>query len=83
MQNTSLNLIVKSLHQSIEEDFPYKLAECYTISEVAAKYAMSLPAACRIIRRNFIPRQKIGHSVYVPKTEIHKLMQNLSKNNKQ
>jgi len=70
-------------HQTTEENFPYKLTECYTISEVATKYAMTLPATCRIIRKYFIPRHKEGHSVYVPKVEIHKLMQNLSKNSKQ
>ena len=62
--------------QPIAEEFPYQLADCYTINEIAEKYAIAQPTASWIIRKSSVPRHKEGRFVYVPKVEAEKLMMN-------
>ena len=53
--------------------FDLSLENCYTISEVAEKYNLSIPTVSNHIRKYGIPMRHQGKSIYVPKTEIHKL----------
>ena len=53
--------------------FDLSLENCYTISEVAEKYNLSIPTVSNHIRKQGIPMRHQGKSIYVPKTEIHKL----------
>jgi excisionase family DNA binding protein len=53
--------------------FDLSLENCYTISEVAEKYNLSIPTVSNHIRKHGIPMRHQGKSIYVPKTEIHKL----------
>ena len=53
--------------------FDLSLENCYTISEVAEKYNLSIPTVSNHIRKHGIPMRHQGKSIYVPKAEIHKL----------
>lgn len=53
--------------------FDLSFENCYTITEIAEKYGLSLTTVCNHIRKYGIPMRHQGKSIYVPKTEIHKL----------
>lgn len=53
--------------------FDLSFENCYTISEVAEKYNLPLTTVSNHIRKYGIPMRHQGKSIYVPKTEIHKL----------
>ena len=53
--------------------FDLSFENCYTITEIAEKYDLSLTTVCNHIRKYGIPMRHQGKSIYVPKTEIHKL----------
>lgn len=53
--------------------FDLSFENCYTITEIAEKYDLSLTTVCNHIRKYGIPMRYQGKSIYVPKTEIHKL----------
>ncbi|MFV0471004.1 MAG: helix-turn-helix domain-containing protein [Paludibacteraceae bacterium] len=52
----------------------YEPSKCYTIGEVSEKYGVSLSTVSNLIRRNSIPKRKVGRFVYVPKEMIDKLL---------
>jgi excisionase family DNA binding protein len=56
-----------------EQSF-FDISDGYTLAEVQNKYGISETALQNIIKRNDIPKQKIGRFAYVPKTEIDKLL---------
>ena len=62
--------------QPFAEEFPYQLTDCYTINEIAEKYAIAQPRASWLIRHSSIPSHKEGRFVYAPKVEVDKLMSN-------
>jgi excisionase family DNA binding protein len=53
---------------------PVALSDCYTLTEVRNKYAISSAALYDLIRRNEIPKQYSGPYAYVPKTQIDELL---------
>lgn len=53
--------------------FDLSIENCYTISEVSEKYGISQTTVTKHIRKYGIPMRHQGKSIYVPKTEIHKL----------
>lgn len=53
--------------------FDLSFENCYTITEIAEKYDLSLTTVCNHIRKYGIPMRHQGKSIYVPKTEIDKL----------
>jgi excisionase family DNA binding protein len=55
---------------------PYRLniTNCYNLTEVQKKFGISESALQNIINRNNIPKYKKGWYVYVPKTEIDKIL---------
>ena len=53
--------------------FDLSFENCYTITEIAEKYDLSLTTVCNHFRKYGIPMRHQGKSIYVPKTEIHKL----------
>ena len=53
--------------------FDLSFENCYTITEIAEKYDLSLTTVCNHIRKYGIPMRHQGKSIYVPKAEIHKL----------
>jgi excisionase family DNA binding protein len=52
----------------------YDINDCYTITEVLAKYPISEKALHTLIKRHDIPKQKKGWFAYVPKTIIDNLL---------
>jgi excisionase family DNA binding protein len=55
------------------EAVQYDFSECYTINEVVLKYNISNGALYNIIKRNEIPKKRIGNHVYVPKVLIKEI----------
>ena len=53
--------------------FDLSIENCYTITEIAEKYNLSVNTVSKHIRKFGIPMRHQGNSIYVPKTEIHKL----------
>lgn len=53
--------------------FDLSFENCYTITEIAEKYDLSLTTVCNHIRKYGIPMRHQGKSIYVPKIEIDKL----------
>lgn len=53
--------------------FDLSFENCYTITEIAEKYDLSLTTVCNHIRKYGIPMRHQDNSIYVPKTEIDKL----------
>ena len=53
--------------------FDLSFENCYTITEIAEKYDLSLTSVCNHIRKYGIPMRHQGKSIYVPKIEIDKL----------
>jgi len=51
----------------------YEQNECYSLSEVAEKYSISLSTVHKNIRRYSIPKRQIGNQAYVPKIMIDKI----------
>jgi excisionase family DNA binding protein len=52
----------------------FDISECYNLTEVQSKYAISETALQNLIKRNSIPKIKKGWFAYVPKTVIDKLL---------
>ena len=52
----------------------FNISECYNLTEVQDKYGISEKALQNLIKRNSIPKIKIGWFAYVPKTVIDKLL---------
>lgn len=50
------------------------VSDCYTLSEVQAKYNISEKGLYDLISRNNVPKIKKGRFAYVPKTVIDKLL---------
>ena len=51
----------------------FEVGNCYTISEISAKYHADPGTVNRVIRRNKIPTKQVGSFVYVPKNLIDKI----------
>ncbi len=57
-----------------EQMLRFEVADCYTISEVLAKYSISEKTLHDLIKRNSIPKIKEGRYAYVPKPVIDKYL---------
>ena len=53
--------------------FDLSIENCYTITEIAEKYDLSVNTVSKHIRKYGIPMRHHANRIYVPKTEIHKL----------
>ncbi|MBT2415951.1 helix-turn-helix domain-containing protein [Streptomyces sp. ISL-12] len=51
----------------------FEVGNCYTISEISAKYRADPGTVNNVIRRNKIPTKQVGSFVYVPKNLIDKI----------
>ncbi|MEG2103120.1 MAG: helix-turn-helix domain-containing protein [Flavobacterium sp.] len=51
----------------------FEVGNCYTISEVSAKFRADPATVYNVIKRNKIPTKKVGSFVYVPKNLIDKI----------
>ena len=54
----------------------YELDKCYTIGECLRKYNIPECRLESIIRAFNIPKRKVGNFVYIPKSEIDKVLSN-------
>ncbi len=52
----------------------YDIKDCYTLTEIQDKYGVSESTVQQLIKRNNIPKLKIGWYAYVPKQIIDKLL---------
>lgn len=57
-----------------EEKKEYSLDECYTIGECQKKFNLPESTLERIIKGYNIPKKQVGNYVYIPKTEIDRVM---------
>ena len=65
-------LVVKSSDKEvIKKD--YKIEDCYTLSEVSKKFNANPSTVTSAIRKNNIPKKKVGSFVYVPKKLIDEI----------
>ena len=65
-------LVVKSSDKEvIKKD--YKIEDCYTLSEVSKKFNANPSTVTSVIRKNNIPKKKVGSFVYVPKKLIDEI----------
>lgn len=58
------------------KEFEVEVGSCYTLSEVSQKYNANPSTVSSIIRKNNIPKKKIGSFVYVPKKQIDEIFDN-------
>lgn len=59
---------------NLPEQKQFNISDCYTLSLVQSKYSISETALQNLIKRNNIPKIKMGKFAYVPKNEIDKLL---------
>ena len=59
--------------ENIEEKQVFEIGNCYTISEISAKFHADPGTVKNLIKRNKIPTKKVGSFVYVPKNLIDKI----------
>ncbi len=52
----------------------FDITDCYTINEVLGKFSISQAALHQLIKRNRVPKMKIGWYSYVPKIMIDSLL---------
>ncbi len=57
-----------------------ELSDCYTISEIQKKFGISEKALQELIKRNEIPKIKLGSFAYVPKFKIDNIFKTTSSN---
>jgi excisionase family DNA binding protein len=50
------------------------VADCYSLNDIEKKFNLSSKAVYDIIKRNNIPKIKKGWYTYVPKSNVHKIM---------
>jgi excisionase family DNA binding protein len=55
-------------------EFQSDITECYTLTEIHVKYGISESALQNLIKRNNIQKMKSGKCVYVPKSDIERLL---------
>ncbi|WP_294265446.1 helix-turn-helix domain-containing protein [uncultured Chryseobacterium sp.] len=69
---------VKVPHQreKVREGKEFEVESCYTLSEVSQKYNANPSTVSSVIRKNNIPKKKIGSFVYVPKKQIDEIFDN-------
>lgn len=51
----------------------FEVGQCYTLSEVSEKYTANPSTVSSVIRKNNIPKKKVGSFVYVPKILIDEI----------
>lgn len=56
-----------------EEKPTFEIGNCYTLSEVSEKYSANPSTVSSAIRKNNIPKKKVGSFVYVPKKLIDEI----------
>ncbi|WBV54145.1 helix-turn-helix domain-containing protein [Chryseobacterium gambrini] len=59
--------------EKIQEENEFEVGNCYTLSEVSQKYNANPSTVSGIIRKNNIPKKKVGSFVYVPKKRIDEI----------
>ena len=59
--------------KEIAEKPTFEVGNCYTISEISAKFRADPGTVNSVIKRNKIPTKKVGSFVYVPKNLIDKI----------
>lgn len=60
----------------IEEKPNFEIGNCYTLSEVSKKFNANPSTVSNAIRKNNIPKKKVGSFVYVPKKQIDEIFDN-------
>ena len=65
---------VASQPEKQPEQKQFEITDCYALTEVQKKFGISSRALLELVKRNSIPRIKKGRFVYVPKTEIDKVL---------
>jgi excisionase family DNA binding protein len=65
---------VASQPEKQPEQKHFEITDCYALTEVQKKFGISSRALLELVKRNSIPRIKKGRFVYVPKTEIDKVL---------
>ena len=59
--------------KEVPEKPNFEVGNCYTISEISAKFHADPGTVNSVIRRNKIPTKQVGSFVYVPKNLIDKI----------
>lgn len=54
----------------------FEIGNCYTLSEVSKKFNANPSTVSSVIRKNNIPKKKVGSFVYVPKKQIDEIFDN-------
>ena len=57
-----------------QEQIQFTISDCYGISEVLAKFSISEKTLYEIVKRNNIPKIKLGRYAYIPKQILDKLL---------
>ena len=70
---TAIPLPEEKTPEPLQTDQLFEINKCYTIPEAAAKFNIALSSLYAIIRRNNIPKWKIGQISYVPKEQINNI----------
>lgn len=65
-------LVVKSSDDDMTKK-DYDIKDCYTLSEVSEKFKANPSTVASVIRKNNIPKKKVGSFVYVPKKLIDEI----------
>lgn len=65
-------LVVKSSDDDLTKK-DYDIKDCYTLSEVSKKFNANPSTVTSVIKKNNIPKKKVGSFVYVPKKLIDKI----------
>lgn len=51
----------------------FEIGNCYTLSEISKKFNADPSTVSSVIRKNNIPKKKVGSFVYVPKKQIDEI----------
>ena len=68
---TGVELLDQSKESPVKPNF--EVGNCYTISEISAKFHADPGTVNRVIKSNKIPTKQVGSFVYVPKNLIDKI----------
>ncbi len=68
---TGVELLDQSKESPVKPNF--EVGNCYTISEISAKFHADPGTVNRVIKSNKIPTKQVGSFVYVPKDLIDKI----------
>ena len=64
---------IPDISKEVPEKPNFEVGNCYTISEISVKFHADPATVHNAIKRNKIPKKKVGSFVYVPKDLIDKI----------